>query len=430
MRVFIAPLEVSGFYGALDRGLRELGVDSTFAELWPHRYAYQGELRDVPWPIRATRAIARRHQRTPRGSVRWLAWAAIGGVLRITVFVWAAARFDVFVFGFGSTILEMPGLELRVLRALRRRIIFHFHGSDSRPPYLDGYLSAKKSDGAAELVARAVAVKRRVAIIDKLAHIIVDNPLSAHFHVRTCVNGFAIGVPTVEPSAAASPRAHGTIRILHAPSHPEAKGTPRIREAIARLQARGVALDYIEIVGQTNERVREELRACDFVIDQAYSDTPMAGFAAEAARAGKPALVAGYAGIEFKRWIPDNITPPTYYCHPSELEDGIERLATDAAFREALAQKALAFMEWRSRPSAVAARYLRLIRGDAPQDWYFEPAHISYVHGCGLSEDAARLRLRNILRTYGVGALQLHDKPALEASIVAFADVEHSRSAD
>ena len=53
----------------------------------------------------------------------------------------------------------------------------------------------------------------------------------------------------------------------------------------------GLPLEYVEIVGQPNDIVLAEIARSAFVIDQLYSDTPMAGFAAEAARLGKPAIV-------------------------------------------------------------------------------------------------------------------------------------------
>ena len=425
MRVLIAPIEVSGFYRALNAGFQELGVDSIFAELWPHPFQYASSDADYAPPISWARSLARRQRSAPRRSLRRAFWLMVGGFVRLFIFVWSLPRFDVFVFGFGHTIMYAPWLELRVLKALRKKIVFHFHGSDSRPPYLDGYLNASDESGARPDFARlAKATKRRVEVIDRYADIVVDNPLSAHFHTRECINGFAIGIPSVQRTAPSLPPAReGTVsplRILHAPSHLEAKGTPVIRATIQELLSEGISLEYVEIIGQPNERVLEELARCDFVIDQLYSDTPMAGFAAEAARFGKPAIVCGYALDEFRKWIPPEATPPSYYCHPSDLKIAIARLAMNTEFRNDLGGRARAFFDLRCRPRDVAQRYLAAIKGECPSAWKFDPRCITYLEGCGLSEEKARQRISELVSTHGSPALQLEDKPALKSALVAF----------
>ena len=72
-------------------------------------------------------------------------------------------------------------------------------------------------------------------------------------------------------------------RILHAPSNPNFKGTEEIRDTIKCLKNENIDFEYIEITNASNEKVLAELNACDLVIDQLYSDTPMATLAAEAA---------------------------------------------------------------------------------------------------------------------------------------------------
>ena len=67
-------------------------------------------------------------------------------------------RCNVFVYGFGATLAWWPHLELRLLRALGKRILFFYHGSDSRPPYLDGQIMA--SD-------RGVTIERGAALFEE-----------------------------------------------------------------------------------------------------------------------------------------------------------------------------------------------------------------------------------------------------------------------
>ena len=63
---------------------------------------------------------------------------------------------------------------------------------------------------------------------------------------------------------------------------------------------------------------------------------------------------------------------------------------------------------------------LRILRGEPPASWWFDPANVRYLAGCGLSEDAARERVRRLIDHAGVAALQLADKPALERAFVSW----------
>ena len=108
------------------------------------------------------------------------------------------------------------------------------------------------------------------------------------------------------------------IRILHSPSSPEVKGTYLIRQAINALKAKGYPIDYVEIMGKPNTVVIAELEKCDFIVDQLYSDTPMSGFATEAAFFGKTAVVGGYGWQEVEKLFSPNqmkLKIETYCAH-------------------------------------------------------------------------------------------------------------------
>jgi len=57
-------------------------------------------------------------------------------------------------------------------------------------------------------------------------------------------------------------------RILHAPSNPNLKGTSIIRFALRRLKNEKYCFEYVEITGESNRRVMEELKRSQIVIDQ------------------------------------------------------------------------------------------------------------------------------------------------------------------
>jgi hypothetical protein len=72
---------------------------------------------------------------------------------------------------------------------------------------------------------------------------------------------------------------------------------------------------------------------------------------------------------------------------------------------------------------------VRLLEGDVPPVWLFDPRETDYLHGCGLPEEAARQVGRRLLDLYGVDVFQVKDKPALERALVAFYQQGEARTA-
>jgi hypothetical protein len=208
--------------------------------------------------------------------------------------------------------------------------------------------------------------------------------------------------------------------VLHSPSHPEAKGTPIIRAAVDELRREGVDLDYVELVNVTHDRVLDEIARSDFVVDQLYSDTPMAGFAAEAASLGRAAVV----GCEDWRTALDGLDPesipPSVRCAPSEANAAIRALATDPDLRARAGREAQGFVRARWSPKLVAQNLLLALDGPPPA-WVCDPARVDYPFGCGLSHARAAENVRGVVDAGGESALALDDKPKLKARIVALA---------
>lgn len=78
-----------------------------------------------------------------------------------------------------------------------------------------------------------------------------------------------------------------------------------------------------------NHQVISAIKGCDFVIDQTYSDTPMAGLASEAALHEKPSIVGGYGLKYLKKYVDEEFWPPVKACSPDNLEKAIEDLITN-----------------------------------------------------------------------------------------------------
>jgi hypothetical protein len=421
-RIFLGLIEIADFYAQLHAGLEELGYDAVFVNLTPHPF-YRTDWRGhLPRVARLAVAVARRDAHS---AGKWLPlrvwWRLAALVLRLPLFLWAVATHEIFIFGFGSTFFRYR--ELPLLRLLGKRVVYNFHGSDARPPYLDGaQTDAHDVVNGDALVESTRRKKRRVRTIERWADVVVNSPLSAHLHERPFVSAAAIGIPRTTLPVTVPPTRQ-VVRVLHSPSHTRAKGSDAIRAAVERLRERGVALELVELSGVAQERVLEALNDADFVIDQLYADTAMAGFAAEAAAAGRAAVVGGYGLDAIESALCGRPFPPVLFCRPEDLEAALERLATDKGLRCELGGRARDFIEREWSPRAVAERLLDAIDGLRPE-WVFDPRQIRYVHGGGLTEAQARSLVRATIDRGGIAALCVGDKPALEAKLVRFAQAD------
>jgi hypothetical protein len=425
-RIFIGLTEIAGYYANLSSGFQELGFESAFFNLYQHPFEYGGDETSSRF-VRSIRWLRDKRSKLQYNRIMSLLLLGLQGLLQVLLLCWAAVRYDVFIMGFGSTFF--PGVlrhyDLLILRLLKKKTICVFNGSDTRLPYSSGHMvplaTASSIDDCIKLTDEK---KKSLRIIDKFASIIVNSTAAGHFHEREFVSSIGLGLPyhTLSPNKCQAVRENGnSVRILHAPSNLRIKGTCQIREIIESLRSKGYQIEFVEITGKPNYIVHEELSRCDFVVDQLYSDTPMAGFAAEAALHGKPAVVGGYYAGFIRRDVQAEWIPPSFYCHPDEVEQAIEKMVVDEDYRLELGRKAKTFVETYWTPKQVASRYVQLIGGNVPREWLFDPMDIRYLHGSGLSESDARELVRAVIQKGGVEALQLDDKPGLKDMFVAFA---------
>ncbi|CAN7342858.1 glycosyltransferase [Aquipseudomonas alcaligenes] len=419
LRVFLGPVEIAGIAEGLSSGLNSLGASANVRLSIPHPFNYG---RDTPpWLYRLWRYIGALRNATPRARiVRKLALVAAHTFWSWVILARAALEYDAFIFLYGQTITNSV-FELWLLKRLSRKIIFIYVGSDTRPPYMDGMhtLSENDSVSAAQLMRLSLKCKRALKLQERYADYLVNSPSTAHFHERPYINWFSLGIPKLLPvhMPLAKKTDSGRIRILHSPSHPVLKGTASILDTIKRLADKGYSIDLIKIEKMSNEVVLKELASCDFVVDQLYSDTPLAVFATEAAFFGKPAVVGGYFSEQVDRVLNESELPPSLYVAPEQLENAIERLIVDGSFRKELGERAKSFVNERWSSSAVAARYLRLLHDDVPEEWWLFPGGVEYLQGCGLARASVAHRVKVLVEHFGVEALQVTDKPLLEQGL-------------
>lgn len=435
MRIFIGLTEVSGYYARLQRGLLDLGAEAEFFPLQDHRFGYGSSSHH--WvPRFAQWCVKQRIAALDASSLRRLFWLSLVTLSRAIFLIWALIRFDVFLMGGGSSFFRFH--ELRLMRLLGRRIVYTFHGTDSRPAWMDGFCQGtSRMSGQHSSVAfptdSDISVYHRVneerldtvRRIERYANVIINAPPQAQLLTKPYVIGLAVGIPVdaVSLDEPSELRARASVvRVLHSPSFHIGKGTAEIRAAIQRLQRAGIDLEYTEISNRPHMEVRQAIAACDFVVDQVYSDSPMAGFAAEAALAGKPAVVCGYYSAYHETDLAPYMRPPSLYCHPERLEEAIRTLAVDGAHREELGTQAKEFVEKNWSPRSVASRYLRLASGEpVPSEWMYHPEQNRYFLGMGIDEQSLRKVLQQYLRRFGDSALGIDAAVELKRRVLAFA---------
>jgi len=423
--VYVGPVEIAGQYGAIVDALATQGVRCDLHLRFDHPFGYSTELVDQGWVLRTYRRIIafRESHDLPRVPHRILLEATRRLLWSIHA-VTSILRYRTFVFAFAMTFAP-EGRDLPVLRLLGKRVVVvAANGSEARPPYVDdfhrGFTSAE--------VSRSVRRKRRtLARIERWADVVIGAPLSSsQFLSRSFVNYFAMGMPCrpitlpadTVPDDKVDPR---TVRVLHAPSNPRGKGTEHIRKVVESLIGDGLVIEYSEITDQPNEVVLARLAETDIVIDQLYSDTPMATLAAEAAALGKPTVVGGYGWDVLRPWVPNGMWPPSELCRAETVRDALERLVADPVYRRSLGGRAKDFVTTRWSLHEVGERWRRVLEGTYPEDWLVDPMAIVYTNGSLLNDADARARVRALINDCGVQALGLSHNPRLEVAFVAFA---------
>lgn len=432
-RVLVGPNDVAGVASRIAKALAASGAAVGFFNANDHAFnpevASAGTLQR--WFVRPVE-LASRWKRG--GLPARVAGSLLARLVKAAAFFKACAWAQTLVIVGGKGFF-LGGIEHAFLRLLGKRVVHVFTGTASRPRYLSGYARDVVRDGTINqkalrrLASRTRRQASRIRGISRHASVVIETPLCGHFHERPFINIFKLGIPLdvtalanrAQPAGIQLP-ATGVIRILHCPSRPEMKGSQRIQQTIAKLTREGLPIEFRQLTGVPHAQVLNELAACDLVVDQLYSDSPMAGFAAEAAALGKAAIVGGYGWDQFRTWLKPEEMPPTATCHPDDLEAVIRGLVSDPAARRDVGAQSRRFLQecWSER--AFAERFTRIIRGDSiPADWWFRPQDVHYLHGVGLEEGETRRLIGALVGRFGTTSLQVDHLPGLRGELVTLA---------
>lgn len=331
-------------------------------------------------------------------------------------FFYALFHFNVYILLYGNGILSfLPKtnnliykFEFILYKILGKKVIVWFLGSDSRAPYVNfnydivrnKYLYTRKK-------------WNRIRFLDKYA-IVIDNPASAHFHLKKYICFQKIGIP-VDNQEVIGRRVtndDGKIKILHAPSKIAAKGTEEIRKIINSVKEKGFNIEYIEKTGVVHSDVLEAMVDCDILLDQLYSDTPMAGLTAEAGVNAIPFITGGYFSL-YSKEILGEYHAPGIYCLPKEVEEQLIKLIKDKEYREKIGREEKEFIDRYYNSIEVAKKFLILTQGNIPDEWYYDPYDSEYIWGCGCSKENVRSNVKEMVELLGLSGLFIDDKEKL-----------------
>ena len=415
--------EVAGYYTQLQRGFLELGYTCRVAQYQAHPMCYP--IDTVKFPFLDT--VSKLHLKAMRVSTMLLRlpllflWFFGWQILRWFLFFWALLTHEVFVLRAMVPILPLY-LELPILRFAGRKVIMTYHGTEGRPAFMNGKLMQSDSALIRFLVPVLCWVQRRlIRYADRFCDVIVDHTASGMYHEKPFLKYLSAGVPMEVNTCEYSPPPNQTrIKALHCPSNILIKGSDRIRAAVSEVRQRGVDIELIELSGKPNHIILDAIRDCDFVIDEVFSDSPMAAFAAEAASKGRAAIIGGYYGESITEDVPVEMIPPSKFVSPEELTNTIEFLARNHHACQEIGQQAFCYIRDHWTPAHVCRRILQTLEGQAPDEWIFDPAQSGYIFGYGISKDVFYKKVSKLVKRRGIGVLQLQGRSRMLQAIQSF----------
>ena len=245
-RILHAPTNIAGIAGLLAQAQRDLGFDATSVQYVANKYDFGTD-----------RTLSLSRDDSPLKKITTTGSFALEAI----------RDYDVFHLYFGNTLFPYPYPDLPVLRALGKKVMFHFCGCEVR----DRDITMRKHyiSGCSECVSLVCLGKHRPnpAWADLT---LVSTPDLLEF-----VPG-ALLMPGPVDLAKWTPRPPRTtpishedpVRILHAPSDREIKGTSHLLDAIERLKAAGYPVELLLLEGVPHDEVAEFCSIADIAVDQ------------------------------------------------------------------------------------------------------------------------------------------------------------------
>lgn len=424
MRIYIGNIEIAGYFTQLKEGFDLEGVKADLWFLCKNKYYNQR----MPLLARINQWLFDLYKNGSNPLLRFLALPFLV-LTKALIFIWVLFRYDVFIL---NSHAYFNFHELAVLKYFGKKIIFVCLGTESRPLYMTGnfLLTRYFRDGEwlYEKCYRDVKKqKQEIERIEKYADLMINHPPTALFHSKAFIAWMHIGFPCGTDEYNPAPRNERSriVKILHAPTLAVSKGSAEIEAMVRKLKDQGYPVEFIRLENVPNDKVLEVIKECDIVVDELYSDIPLGGLGTESSYAHKPVLSAGYYAACLEKDYPEEVIPPSVFCQPEDLEQELLSLVLDRNKRLDIGDESARFVKVNWNKRAVARKYLRMIKGDIPANWYFEPENIKCVQGYGIQEDRLKKFINGYIEKNGRGALFLDHNAALKTKVLTFIREKH-----
>jgi len=237
----------------------------------------------------------------------------------LTMSIKLAARFDVFHFYFGSSLLGASLLDVLPLSLLGKKIFFYFCGCDIRDEKhtIQNYAISACANCFPKLCSRnrekAKAVAERYGRVN-----FVSTPDLLEFLPRSVLLPQVVDFDLVDSLLADEPpppRDPERFVIAHAPTNRQIKGTPYLLEAVERLKAQGYRIELLLIENLSHATALRKYRQADLAVDQLLIGS-YGLLAAELMALGVP--TAAYLRADVLKHYPEH--PPLLNTNPQRLE--------------------------------------------------------------------------------------------------------------
>lgn len=413
-RIFLGVQEIAGMMERLNNAFHEMGIESDFYCMADYGFGSSKKDKKIlrKYQIHSDKRI----HATKEYKRNWWYFLQMWDILYI--FFHVLFRYDTFIFIFGHGMFfynkylsKIEELEFFILKLFHKKMIMWLCGSDSRAPYCDVYLYRCANE--LDRLYRATQKRsKRIKMLEKYM-ILIDGGASSHFHRKPYLIYNCIGIPIDRKEKVhINKKDNAKPTILHAPSNKKGKGTEAIRNILNEIEKEGYDFNYVEVSGVTHDIILEKMAESDIVIDQLYSDTPMAGFAAEASINEIPVIVSGYYAEVCKEALPQPF-PPTLYCKPDELKEKIIYLLEHKEEREQIGKMETEYVENHCLSTIVASKFLKIFDNTYPDEWIMNPYDNDYIWGGGVDKKLVTDSVVKLIDCYGPQSLCLDENSIL-----------------
>ncbi|HEY9188661.1 MAG TPA: hypothetical protein VIR55_12255 [Ignavibacteria bacterium] len=423
MKIFLGPIEIAGYLRGLKKGFDENDIQADLVYFYKSSFHSGYESSSSILKI-IQFSNSKRAFNCESSFIIKIFWFSLNQLCSIIFLLLSLFKYKYFIFSYGKSILY-NNFDLPILKFFKKKIAFIFFGSDARPDYIDGLIINKEfSTNDLKKITNIIdnnikKKKKLIKKIEKLADFIFCYPTISHFFTKKCINWYLIGFPQIIPNKINLINYNYTTPILsHIPSSPFTKGTKEIRILIEKFKEKQNII-YKEYNNLNSQTLFEIILSSNIIIDQLYSDVPIAGLSLECIRLKKNVVIFGYAQDIWKDYS-DRI-PIFIYTTPDEFEVVLNKLINNDVLLKEKLLKTNYFFEKHWSTKKVAKKYFDILNNEQFLDISFDPKNTKYIYGCGISKDKLKYFLKNIIEIKGLSILGLSDKPELEKKFIEFA---------